>query len=273
MNETSRSYDVDAELLTKIKKDENNFELRGNNFEYELNRLEDTYMNVDDGLVYDHVDRPFGHINQGVHVDPNSLYSTINSKNKMKKINEDELKMTYDISDDSDSDLQQNDSARFEIPPYKPLSNLVLDLNRKENIYENSEEIENSHQNSSFASNNMPSDSSLKPIDDSQPPAYRLPSKNLNLPMYNPSYVQADNANLQVKFNPKGAHNNLVTALLRSRLENQENASSKQEGSELSVESRRKIDEVKAKLDALSKKYAVDEGILRRLKRRFLFII
>ncbi len=235
-------------------------------------------MNVDDGLIYDQVDRQYGFINQGVHVDPNSLYSTINSKNKMNKISENELKMSNDVSSDySDSDLQQNDSARFEIPSYKPLSNLVLLSKRKENIYDNAEEIENSNKNSSFDSKNMPLeflDSNFKNVDDAQPPAFKLPSTDLNLPLFNPSSEQVNNANLQVKFNPKGEQNNIVTALIRSRLGNQEHQSNKQPESELSAESRRKIDEVKAKLEALSKKYVIEAGkIKRRLELIFLFFV
>lgn len=206
----------------------------------------------------------------------------------MKTLVENELKMTYDdISDDLDLDENQNDSERFEIPAYKPLSNLVLDFSKKDRdrIYENETFIDpgivaanqklasakdsSSEQNSSFNSNNIPPElieSNLQPIDDNnqlntQAPAYKLPSSNLNLPMFNPGSEQTNDTNLQVKFNSKEEQNsNIVASLNRSRLGNQEKQSNKESGSDLSAESRRKIDEVKAKLDALSKKFAIEGG-------------
>jgi hypothetical protein len=260
--------------------------------------------------------------------EPLSKYSTINSKildtSKMRNVIEDELRMDYDNMSnktDQDDSTQKTNSSRFDIPAFKPVSNLLVNYKHKQDdvqhIYENqpiavlnpnlsadkislsnrqpsfittesnssnnntyniekNKEIRDSlkeklkelrtrdsDNNTSLSSNQMPSEFTDTYLQNDKAPAYKLPSTKLNIPYYNPNIEppkQDDMFSQPVKFNSKAIQNSsIVAALLRNRLENQNiDQQSNSNNSELSAESRKKIDDVKAKLEALSKKYAAE---------------
>ena len=126
-----------------------------------------------------------------------------------------------------------------------------------------------SDNNTSLSSNQVPSEFTDTNLQNDRTPAYKLPSTKLNVPYYNPNIEppkQDDMFSQPVKFNSKAIQNSsIVAALLRNRLENQNTGQEQQSNSnnsELSAESRKKIDDVKAKLEALSKKYAAETVIV-----------
>ena len=94
-----------------------------------------------------------------------------------------------------------------------------------------------------------------------------MPSSTLNVPFFNPNHEDAaskdEDEHNPVKFNSKVTQkNSLVMAMLkqqREKLKTNED-SIKPSPNELSAESRKKIDEVKAKIEALNKKYAPENS-------------
>jgi len=88
-------------------------------------------------------------------------------------------------------------------------------------------------------------------------PTFKMPSTNINVPMFNPNAVDSDSELPPIKYNNKAAQSeNIIVALLKQKNENLNVQLSADEAPrELSDQTRRRIYDAKLKLDALNKKY------------------